>query len=132
MKVGVSAQFLEENIKKSEQEWTPLEEKENLPSEIIESLDLSRLQTEEKVDPQLSRAREGILVKGFVVMDDSSRIKVITPEQVASELGVTEHKMSFSRVCLIYSDEEDEPRGPSLVVDLNASEKAPVHVDVSV
>lgn len=130
IKVGVSKQFFEVNLKKSEQQWileVPIEESDK-QSEIIESLDLSQLRTEDHYF-QLPRARESIPVNGFVVMDDSSRIKVIHPDEVSSELGVGEHRMSFSCLCPIYpalDGEEDKllgPRGPS-PVDLNASEDA--------
>lgn len=136
VKVGVSKQFIEANLKKSEQQWipeVPLDEKDK-DSEIIESLDLSQLQTEDH-HFELPRAREAIPVNGFVVMDDSSRIKVIHPDEVSSELGVTEHHLSFSCLCPIYPalDAEDDnslnPRGPS-PVDLNASENAPVDMEV--
>jgi hypothetical protein len=142
VKVGVSKQFIEANLKKSEQQWipeVPLDEKDK-GSELIESLDLSQLQTEDH-HFELPRAREAIPVNGFVVMDESSRIKVIHPDEVSSELGVTEHHLSFSCLCPIYPalDAEDDnplnPRGPS-PVDLNASEnvaqEAPVDMEVSV
>ena len=140
--MGVSKQFLEANLKNSEQQWipeVPLEETDK-QSEIIESLDLSQLQTEDR-HFQLLRARGGIPVNGFVVMDDSSRIKVIHPDEVSSELGVTEHHMSFSCLCPIYSGfdaEEDKPLNPrgQSPVDLNASEdaaqEAPVGMEVSI
>lgn len=126
--MGVSKQFLDANLQKSEQQAipeVPLEEKEN-QSEIIESLDLSQLQTEDH-HFQLPRAREAISVNGFVVMDDSSRIKVIHPDEVSAELGITEHHMHFSCLCPIYAapnGDEDKviQERIQLPVDLNASE----------
>jgi len=142
VKVGVSKQFLDANLQKSEQQAiseVPLEEKEK-PSEIIESLDFSQLQTDDH-HFQLPLAREAISVKGFVVMDDSSRIKVIHPDEVSAELGITEHLVRFSCLCPIYpapnSDEDKvtQEKAP-LPVDLNASEDVaqatPVDTEVGV
>ncbi|KAG0593991.1 hypothetical protein M758_UG037700 [Ceratodon purpureus] len=140
VKVGVSKQFLEANLEKSEQQWLPdvLVEKNGKQLEIIESLDLSQSQKEDH-HFQLPRAREEILVNGFVLMDNSSRIGVIHPDEVSSELGVAEHHMSFSCVRPVYpalDAEEDKPlflKGPS-PVDLSASEdvvhEAPVDIEV--
>ncbi|KAG0572445.1 hypothetical protein KC19_VG095700 [Ceratodon purpureus] len=128
VKVRASEQFHEANLKISEQQRTPdvPVEENHKQLEIIESLDLSQLQTEVH-HFQLPHARGGIPVNGFVVMDNTSRIRVIQPDEVSSELGVTEHHMSFSCVCPIYpllDAEEDKPfnpRGPS-PIHLNASE----------
>lgn len=127
IKVGVSKQFLESNLKKSEQECildVPLEE-EGSQTEIVASLDLSQLQTEDR-QFQLPRAREDILVNGFVIMEDSLRIKVIHPDEASSVLGLTRHHMSFSCLCPIYPAHNDGKndlpvRCPS-PVDLNAAE----------
>lgn len=126
--MGVSKKFFDANLQKSEQQAIPevtLQEKD-IQSEIIESLDLSRLQTEDH-HLQLPLAREAISVNGFVVMEDSSRIKVIHPDEVSAELGITEHQMRFSCLCPIYpAPNGDEDRvtqeKPQLPVDLNASE----------
>lgn len=128
VKVGVSKKFLDANIKICEQQAMPevtLEDKDN-QSEIIESLDLSQLQTEDH-HLQLPLAREAISVNGFVVMEDSSRIKVIHPDEVSAELGITEHQMRFSCLCPIYpapngDDDRVTQEKTQLPVDLNALE----------
>jgi hypothetical protein len=51
---------------------------------------------------QLPHVRAGVPVEGVLIMEDSSRIKLIHPSEVESVLGVASHGMSFSCMCPMY------------------------------
>lgn len=114
VKVDVSKQFLKGHLKSPILQWlseAPSQDKDHQEGDIVASLDFSQLQTVDDQQLRLPKMKDRIPVSGFVVMEDSSRIKVIHPNEISSVLGVTEHHMSFSCLCPIYpaaSTKEEE------------------------
>lgn len=114
VKVDVSKQFFKGHLKSPILQWLsepPSQDKDHQEGDIVASLDFSQLQTVDDQHLRLPKMKDRIPVSGFVVMEDSSKIKVIHPNEISSVLGVTEHHMSFSCLCPIYpaaSIEEEE------------------------
>lgn len=114
VKVDVSKQFLKGHLKSPILQWlseAPSQDKDHQEGDIVASLDFSQLQTVDDQQLRLPKMKDRIPVSGFVVMEDSSKIKVIHPNEISSVLGVTEHHMSFSCLCPIYpaaSTKEEE------------------------
>lgn len=105
VKVDVSKQFLKGHLKSPIPQWlseAPAQDKDHQEGDIVASLDFSQLQTVDNQQQRFPKMKDRIPVSGFVVMEDSSKIKVIHPNEISSVLGVTEHHMSFSCLCPIY------------------------------
>lgn len=103
IKVGVSKHFLQRHLDGPTHQLLSELSTGDIDGQAdpMESLDFSQLQTFQQRQ-QLPPMREAVPVSGFVVMEDSSRIKLIHPDEMSSVVGLTLHDMSFSCLCPIY------------------------------